>query len=338
MWLLALSAFVLSLWVEFFSTRILASSLALSFDDALECDWWVITFWAGCVLWATAMAFRAYHEFSERERIDQHILREHLSRSVHELTDMLRTLVKAELVVRELDDSLDPAEAQRIVVNQIQLVLERIVTWTARFAGRREDAYGANVFVTVAPMHDDESLSRFHHLLVNKDLKADLVACLLLPHDLRRVPGKLQQQLDKMGLPSFLLPVGRDLTRGSVKVALPGAPEAFLRRDICVYQSISEVAKETEHFSMEVRNAVSEHFAQKHGKGIASFLSMPIVDPRDDSQVIGVLNVDCTMERPLSSVSQDVLQDYYTLGEVCTTRLAVLVERYVRLLEGFVDE
>jgi hypothetical protein len=331
-WTLALMAFALSLAAEFYSAPIIQATENLLSGTGKGLHLGAAFFWAACFVWAIAMVSRVHHEAEEHRRTARHLRSEHLSNSAPQIPILLRTLVTAEREASELDLS-DPKSAKGRLVELIQSVLQQLAAFSAKFAQRSDEIYGANLFITVAPMRDQLVLQDYDHLIVSEDIRAKHNACLLLPSELRYLPRKLARKPKGGPERPFLLPVAASLLDGNARIALPGAPEAFIRREVCVYNSIELLLEETSHFSKQVRDAVKEHFESRHGRGIKSFLSLPVLNLENPDTVLGVLNIDCTVEKVLGTENDEVLQDYYALCEACLPRFSLLITQYAKVLD-----
>lgn len=327
-WGLALLAFALAMVAEFFADRMLAGG-------ARGC---AATFIVGCFLWACFVALRIVHDHGEQRTSNTLKRRYHLVRSILELPEVAESIVVATLPQQARRSDGTKAEREDLA-KALCRFLDAFSALTARFVDRNPKSYGANLFITIGvpdlppaelKAHCDQT---FHCLPLSEEGWTDQRALLLLTKELHRPPGR---RLTRSAERQFILPVPMTAaTESGAKRFLPGAPESFLERQMCTYESINGLVNAADEFTGEVRRAIADHFDKHHGRGVRSFLSIPVLDPEDPTVVVGVLNVDCSDEGILGDIDsaseatgKEVRADYAMLAQVLVAAIAPVVARY----------
>lgn len=322
-WLVAFSAMAIGLMAEFSGDRIMLRTKQLGFLPGKTFDPITAAFWYLLAVWIFVVFARSVIEVGRSSQMFQSMVSKGLARVFSEWSDASRKISENAAEVRDIRNTLDPeeletdlerAEVLAAITRRIVDSLKEVAHLAALYAGRSQRSYGANMMVCVEP-EGVISLEHCHHLAVTDELKNNFDAMLFLPAEWW-VPPKFV--VKGRGVRDFAIPAMREqfakTPRGKKRrVALPGAPEVYCTNSAVAYDSIDELIKEAEHFDELVKESLREHFEKEHGRGVQSFLSIPLgrTDDNGTTRPIGMLNVDCTKPVVLNSEKVAALTEFW---------------------------
>lgn len=324
-WIVAVLSMVIAVTAEFGGDEIWSSTKRL-----VQGDWGApylpaYGFWSLLVVWSVLVVAKAKIEFRSGQRIEMSLLSSRLVRCLRVYPGVVNTIALRVHEMRLLD-SEEPETKRKELAKKVRPAFMAIAELAALFAERPLRCYGVNAFVTLAPIKEEAVLEGFQHLMVTHELRHQQVASLCLFNGLTVRAQDMPKRPRGTGAKPFLLPaVEEEETPHGHRQALPGAPTAFLRDGLVVYDSIEDLVGLTGDFDASVGAHVQEHFESGLGLGTKSFLSTKITG--SNGVVIGVLNIDCTEKQVLGVAADDAAKEEFltlifplisSLGEIVT--------------------
>lgn len=283
---------------------------------------WVAAFWAMLAVLASFLYLRLRAEgWQNAERMRRMIQAVHRSPNPNVFIDYPRLFREAEESARALAAHQGDAAARReAALRAIRDVLARVVALARYFVHAPDSVLRARVFLIAEP--DPEAAEPYPAILVDRLRFFDrarhrldgLRALLYLPAELAGRPG------GEPGDVVLSLPVPhRAETPQGHRLALPGAPHAFLTGQPRIYEDTrTMVAESCADLERAVQDEIGRYFARGgEGGDIRSMLSVRI---GPDSNPVGVL--DLVSDRPCVLGTEP---EYYVT-------FFALVEPLVRLL------
>jgi len=288
--------------------------VATAFPMVLRGPWGPVSFraaifWTSVVLFAVLFFFRQWWDDVNRERTASRAEQgtERLEALVRTMpprafqTQLARMVQVTHGGMEEVLPRQKPPEFNRDgFVNFVRGLLNAI----ARLALLYDDqpltpdgsaTYSANVMLFV-PRPSEGTLSkellfalRFHPS--EYDL-TKLAGILILRPELSATSEEAELPGPDTAVPAIVLPVPAEAMSGGRWNALPGAPKAFLTREVDGYDdatTLAEWCRERGNFPPSVVEAVRDYFTAGEGGHIRSFISRPLLS--NDGRPLGVLNL-----------------------------------------------
>jgi hypothetical protein len=287
----------------------------------------VVLFWTALLVWALLIYLRLIaDELHSRERIEQ------LERAIHRVPDK-DILERFPDFFRIAADTFDRMNRNRYLIDRdlegleagIRSILKIIAQMAVVFSRADFRTHiGANVMLAVQPkdvdsagrkkltdklLFVDKSTSRLDGYRALLYLPASLVVPSLHGDRRRRVP-------------QIALPVPQDAGDDSYRLAIPGAPWAYLTGEQSLQSDTRRMAAECADFSRPTIDEIRTYFSRDgDGSEVRSFVSFRLRST-DDGEPVGVLNIDSNRTHILGSVP-----DYHvTFFALISPILRLLIE------------
>jgi hypothetical protein len=244
-------------------------------------SWPATAFWSACALAFVAAAINVGRTRLEAKKAeDLALIRDHAI-ALQPVVDSM-TAVCRDAMAKYGKPHPDAA---------LRLMLDALAQVAWFYDGKPAARYASNVMLYVPAERADEG--QFLRLSFWDGQRTELRGMLDLQRDWSTAMGTTAAR-DKMLTP-LALPIPKEEKRGGKHRVLPGAPQAFIRRDSEFKQDSADLVRWCEEygdFSPNVRDELKLYLATPAGKATRSLVSISIIHPsRAHGDPIGVVNI-----------------------------------------------